>query len=205
MMDAVGPSSTTRPRYRTSRRSARRSTTARSCEMKRSARPVRSCRSSNRLMIWAATETSRADTGSSQTSSFGAVARARAMATRCAGLPRIPTGIVRPPRAQVPPPRGDWQLSPEARGAARASGCATARRSGPPPSSGDSAMSAGPGRRSVCPAGAGARPHLPERASLPPGTRPCPNRAARNAAADAPSSSSRCPILRRARASLPAR
>ena len=63
-------------------RSATRETTARSCEMKSKASPARSRRSASRLTICAATETSSAETGSSQTSRRGPVASARAIATR---------------------------------------------------------------------------------------------------------------------------
>src|ERR1700722_18574788 len=45
--------------------------------------PIFCCRSCNRLMICACTETSSALTGSSQTINFGSTASARAMAMRC--------------------------------------------------------------------------------------------------------------------------
>ena len=57
-------------------------TTARSCAMKRTVRLYSCFRSSSRLRICACTETSSADTISSQTSSFGLSTSARAMLMR---------------------------------------------------------------------------------------------------------------------------
>ncbi len=60
--------------------------------MKRYARPVRSRRSANRSMTWAWTPRSSAEVGSSQTTSAGPVASARAMATRCSCPPESSRG-----------------------------------------------------------------------------------------------------------------
>ena len=70
------------PRYITATRSLMFFTTARSWAMKIMVSPYRAFMSSRRLMIWACTDTSRADTGSSQMMSFGSVATARAIEIR---------------------------------------------------------------------------------------------------------------------------
>ena len=57
-------------------------TTARSWAMKTMVSPRSRFRSSSRFRIWACTETSRAETGSSQMSTVGSSMRARAMLTR---------------------------------------------------------------------------------------------------------------------------
>ena len=59
------------------------STTARSWEMNRHAKPISCCRSLNRSSTRACTDTSSAEVGSSAISSFGRSASARAMPTRC--------------------------------------------------------------------------------------------------------------------------
>ena len=63
-------------------RCARCRTTARSCEMNSNATPVSRCKSASRFTICACTDTSRAETGSSQTTSSGSTDNARAMAMR---------------------------------------------------------------------------------------------------------------------------
>ena len=77
------PSSTILPRYITPTRSEMCRTTDRSWAMKTYARPSSSCRSSSRLTTWACTETSSAETGSSQTITFGLSATPRAIPIRC--------------------------------------------------------------------------------------------------------------------------
>lgn len=76
------PCSTIRPRYMTATSSATCRTTARSCAMKTYDSPNSRCSSLRRLMTCACTDTSSADTGSSQTRIFGRSARARAMPRR---------------------------------------------------------------------------------------------------------------------------
>ena len=71
------------PRYITATRSEMCSMTANPCEMNRYVKPSSSWRSYKRLTTCACTETSRADTGSSQTISFGSSASARAMPILC--------------------------------------------------------------------------------------------------------------------------
>ncbi|CPU62296.1 Uncharacterised protein [Mycobacteroides abscessus] len=78
----VSPTSTSLPLCITAMRSDSSSTTARSCEMNRHANPCSRCRSVNRSRTLAWTDTSRADVGSSATSSFGSSESARAMPTR---------------------------------------------------------------------------------------------------------------------------
>src|SRR5207247_1694231 len=84
------PVSTIFPRYITAIVWLMCATAARSCAMKRYDRPSRLWRSRSRLRICARIETSRADTGSSRTTSFGDRASARAIAARCRGLPGPP-------------------------------------------------------------------------------------------------------------------
>ena len=79
---SAGESSTSLPRYMTATRSETWRTTFRSCAMKRYVRPNSSCRSSSRFRICAWIDTSRAETGSSATTSRGVVASARAIPTR---------------------------------------------------------------------------------------------------------------------------
>ena len=104
----TGRSRTGGPRYMTATRSLTFLTTARSCAMKRIVRLYSCLRSSSRLRIWACTETSRAETISSQTSSFGLSTSARAMLmrwhwppenSRGAGDRRAGRGRCRPGRA----------------------------------------------------------------------------------------------------------
>src|SRR5512132_843172 len=76
-------SSTIRPRYMTATRWLMCSTTARSCATNRYDWPNACCRSTSRLITCACTETSSAETGSSQTMSRGFGASARAMPSRC--------------------------------------------------------------------------------------------------------------------------
>ena len=64
-------------------RRARISTTARSWEMNKQAKPFSCCSSWNRSSTLACTETSSAEVGSSAISSFGSNASARAIPTRC--------------------------------------------------------------------------------------------------------------------------
>jgi hypothetical protein len=78
----VGAVSMIRPRYMTLTRSLMCRTTDRSCAMNRYDRPNSSCRSSSRLITWACTDTSSADTGSSHTMTSGRRASARAMPMR---------------------------------------------------------------------------------------------------------------------------
>ena len=89
--------------------------------MKRYETPRSACSSTSRLRIAAWTETSSAEVGSSQTTSFGSPAKARAIATRCLrppdswpgfcverplGEPHAPgerrAGAPRPPRPPIP-------------------------------------------------------------------------------------------------------
>ena len=74
--------STSRPRYITAIRSETCLTTPRSCEMNRTVTPRSAWRSRSRLTICPLTETSRLETASSATSTWGDTARARAMAMR---------------------------------------------------------------------------------------------------------------------------
>ena len=76
-------SSTTRPRYITAMRVQICLITDRSCEMKTYVRLNSSWSERRRFRICACTETSSAETGSSQTISFGFKASARAMPIRC--------------------------------------------------------------------------------------------------------------------------
>ena len=80
---SAAPSSISRPRYRTAIRSDRYRTTPRSCEMNRYETPLSACSSTSRLRIAAWTDTSSAEVGSSQTTTWGSPANARAIATRC--------------------------------------------------------------------------------------------------------------------------
>ena len=75
-------SSTIRPRYITATRSLTCSTTRKVVGDEQYVRPSSSFSSSSRLMTWAWTETSNADTGSSQTMSSGSTDSARAMPIR---------------------------------------------------------------------------------------------------------------------------
>ena len=129
--------------------------------MKRYERPERSRRSRRRLTIWAATETSSAETGSSQTTRRGPVARARAIATRWRWPPESSDG--KRPATSEDRPTEDKQLAhalcPFAaprRGAGRGVARPPARR----PAGAGSARPAGPGRRSERHGGgaAGSRP-----------------------------------------------
>ena len=61
--------------------------------MKRYETCFSACSSTSKLRIAACTETSRAEVGSSQTTSFGSPANARAMATRCLSPPESWTGF----------------------------------------------------------------------------------------------------------------
>ena len=61
--------------------------------MKRYETPRSACSSTSRLRIAACTETSSARVGSSQTTSFGSPAKARAIATRCLSPPESCTGF----------------------------------------------------------------------------------------------------------------
>ncbi|MNT72994.1 hypothetical protein D3C72_2116470 [compost metagenome] len=67
-------------------------TTERLCEMKISVSPNSSLSSASRLRICAWIDTSSAETGSSQTISFGSVISARAMPMRCACPPENSCG-----------------------------------------------------------------------------------------------------------------
>ena len=73
----------TRPRYMIMIRSLMYLMMPRSWEIKTYVRLNCFCRRRKRLMTCAWIETSRADTGSSQTMIFGSMERARAMFTRC--------------------------------------------------------------------------------------------------------------------------
>ena len=70
------------PRYMTPTRSDTCFTTFRPCAMNRYVRPNCSLSSSSRFSTCAWIDTSKAETGSSHTMSFGFTARARAMPTR---------------------------------------------------------------------------------------------------------------------------
>ena len=86
------------PRYMTATRSAMCRTTDRSCAMKMYERPNSSCRSSSRFITCAWTDTSSADTGSSQMMISGRSARpardADALPLPAGELVRVPVDVV---------------------------------------------------------------------------------------------------------------
>src|SRR5207247_27965 len=77
------PHSMILPAYMTYTYSARYATTAMLCVIRSMLIPCFSWRPRSRLRIWAWTDTSSAEVGSSRIKSFGLVEMARAMATRC--------------------------------------------------------------------------------------------------------------------------
>jgi len=98
----AGPVSVTFPRYITATSSLTCRITRRSWETNRYAIPYSSWRSRRRLRICACTETSRADTGSSATTSFGESAIARAIPIRWRCPPENSWGYLSPASAGIP-------------------------------------------------------------------------------------------------------
>ena len=76
--------------------------------MNRYATPFSACSSASRLRIAACTDTSRADVGSSHTTTFGSPANARAIATRCLSPPESCDGFWRISRTSK---RTEWARS----------------------------------------------------------------------------------------------